>query len=248
VESVCKIPLLQDVSITTNGVLLKGLAQPLFDAGLRRINVSLDTLNREKYAQIAGLPSFQAVWDGLQEAEAVGFTPIKINVVAIRGFNDDEFGQLARLSMEKPYHIRFIEYMPIGTSHDWGPEKFISTDEIKARIERVGPLQRIPRAIHDGPAQRYQFKSARGEVGFISPLSHHFCPSCNRLRLTADGKLRPCLFSDDELDIRTALREGAGKETLKSIFRETIARKPREHHAGLQGREGSRRSMISIGG
>jgi cyclic pyranopterin phosphate synthase len=248
VESVCRIRALHDVSITTNGVLLKEMAQPLFDAGLRRINVSLDTLNPVKYAKIAGKASFQAVREGLQTAEAVGFTPIKINVVAIRGFNDDELGELAQLSTEKSYHVRFIEYMPIGRNNNWAPGKYISSDEIKARLERFGSLRPVPRAIHDGPAERYQLPSARGEVGFISALSHHFCPSCNRLRLTADGKLRPCLFSDDEVDIRTPLRNGASQNMLKNIFRQTIARKPKEHHALVRGKEESLRSMITIGG
>jgi cyclic pyranopterin phosphate synthase len=201
VASVCRIPELDDVSITTNGVFLKERAKEIFDAGVRRINISLDTLNRLKYAKITGYNCFDEVWEGLQKAEAVGFSPIKINVVAIRGINDDEFHQLAELSVRNPYHVRFIEYMSIGHDSKWKHEKYISSDEIKSKLKSIGPLHRIPHATHDGPAERYRFESAKGEIGFISALSHHFCPTCNRLRLTADGKLRPCLFADNEIDV-----------------------------------------------
>ena len=248
VESVCRIPSLQDVSVTTNGVLLKELAGPLFEAGLRRINISLDTLKPFKYEKITGRDSFKAVWEGIQAAEAVGFSPIKINVVAIRGFNDDELLQFAEFSIKKPHHVRFIEYMPIDRKGSWTPEKYISSDEIKAQLDVLGSLTKVSRSLHDGPAERYRFRSAQGEVGFISALSHHFCPSCNRLRLTADGKLRPCLFSDDEEDIKTPLRKGVGRDVLKKIIQETIARKPKEHHAEALGKGESLRSMITIGG
>ncbi|MBW1895998.1 MAG: GTP 3',8-cyclase MoaA [Deltaproteobacteria bacterium] len=248
VASVCRIPALHDVSVTTNGVLLRELAQPLFEAGLRRINVSLDTLNPLKYVKITGRESFDAVWEGLRMAESVGFSPIKVNVVAMKGVNDDELRQFADLSMEKPYHVRFIEYMPIGKNSDWTPEKYISSDEIKANLEAFGSLHTVPRSIHDGPAERYRFKSAKGEIGFISALSHHFCPSCNRLRLTADGRLRPCLFSDEEVDIKTPMRQGRSREALRAIFEDTIAKKPRQHNAQEAEKGASVRSMISIGG
>lgn len=248
VESVRQIVGLQDISVTTNGVLLEKMALPLFEAGLRRINVSLDTLNPLKYAKITGRPFFDAVWKGLQAAEAVGFSPIKVNVVAIRGLNDDELSRFAQLSMEKPYHIRFIEYMPVGRDTNWASEEYIPSDEIKARLESCGPLHRVPRATHDGPAERYQFESARGEIGFISALSHHFCPSCNRLRLTADGKLRPCLFAEDEVDIKSPLRSGYSEEDLKRVFHDAIARKPRRHHLEESEKRASLRPMSTIGG
>jgi cyclic pyranopterin phosphate synthase len=248
VESVCRISKLEDVSITTNGVFLKEMAAQLFEAGLRRVNVSLDTLDSLKYEKITGRACFDRVWKGLQEAEAVGFRPIRVNVVTIKGINDDELHQFADLSIRKPYHIRFIEYMPIGRDNDWKPEKYISSDEIKSRLEKLGPLEKTARSIHDGPVERYRFKSAEGEIGFIGALSHHFCPSCNRLRLTSDGRLRPCLFSDDEVDLKTALRAGRSQESLKEIFLQAIAKKPRRHHAGiLEGREVVR-AMSMIGG
>ena len=248
VASVCRIPELEDVSITTNGVLLKERAKEIFDAGVHRINISLDTLNRLKYAKITGYNCFDEVWEGLQEAEAVGFSPIKINVVAIRGVNDDEFARLAELSVKKPYHVRFIEYMSIGHDSKWKHEKYISSDEIKSKLESIGPLHKIPRATHDGPAERYRFESAKGEIGFISALSHHFCPACNRLRLTADGKLRPCLFADNEVDVKTPLRNKCTRQDLKELFREAIAKKPRQHHVRIPDGGECLRPMYAIGG
>ncbi|MES0350103.1 MAG: GTP 3',8-cyclase MoaA [Desulfobacteria bacterium] len=245
----CRISGLNEVSITTNGVLLKKKAKEIFDAGVRRINVSLDTLNPLKYAKITGRQCFEDVWGGLEAAETVGFSPIKLNVVAIRGFNDNEFLRFAELSVRKPYHVRFIEYMPIGPDSHWTPEKYLSSDEIKFKLESFGPLLKIPRSTSDGPAERYRFESARGEIGFISALSHHFCPSCNRLRLLADGKLRPCLFSDEEVDIKTALKSGCSQEDIKELFRKTIASKPERHHAEML-KEGAEllHPMSAIGG
>lgn len=248
VRSVCQIPLLQDVSITTNGVFLKDMAGPLFEAGLHRINVSLDSLNPLKYEKITGRNAFQAVWEGIRTAEAVGFSPIKINVVAMKGINDDELERFANLSVIRPYHIRFIEYMPVSSESRWLSDMYIPSDQIKAGLEAFGSLTRVSRSPNDGPAERYRFKSAQGEIGFISALSHHFCPSCNRLRLTADGKLMPCLFSNDELDIKTPLRRGAGPEALKAIFREAVSRKPRRHHADSLRKGESVRTMMKIGG
>ena len=248
VESVCRIPQIEDVSVTTNGVLLQEMAAPLFEAGLRRINVSLDTLNPLKYRKITRRECFDAVWEGLQVAEAVGFSPIKVNVVAIRGLNDDELQQFADLSVQRPFHVRFIEYMPIGRDSNWRSEKYISSDEIRCKLENFGPLHKIPHAIHDGPAERYHFESAAGEIGFISAMSHHFCPSCNRLRLTADGRLRPCLFADDEVDIKSPLRNGRSKEDLKEVFQQAVARKPRRHHAEILVQGECVRPMSTIGG
>jgi cyclic pyranopterin phosphate synthase len=248
VESVCRMSAFKDVSITTNGVHLKEKAQEIFDAGIRRINVSLDTLDPVKYAKITGRDYFDNVWEGLEEAEAVGFSPIKLNVVAIRGINDDELLDFAQLSLRKPYHIRFIEYMPIGHDNRWRPEKYISSDEIKYKLESYSPLYRIPHLTDDGPARRCRFESAKGELGFISALSHHFCSTCNRLRLTADGRLRPCLFSEDEVDIKTPLRSGCSQEHLRSVFQQAIAKKPKGHHANISEKVHCLRTMSAIGG
>jgi cyclic pyranopterin phosphate synthase len=248
VESVCRIAAFKEVSITTNGVHLKEKAQEIFDAGVRRINVSLDTLDPLKYAKITGRDYFDKVWEGLEEAEAVGFSPIKLNVVAMRGINDDELLEFARLSRRKPYHIRFIEYMPIGHDNRWTPETYISSDEIKSKLESFSPLHKIPHLTDDGPAKRCRFESAKGEIGFISALSHHFCSTCNRLRLTADGKLRPCLFAEDEVDIKTPLRSGCSQEDLRCVFQQAIANKPEGHLAKISERVQCLRPMSAIGG
>jgi cyclic pyranopterin phosphate synthase len=248
VESVCQMSAFKEVSITTNGVHLKEKAQEIFDAGVRRINVSLDTLDPVKYAKITGRDYFDNVWEGLEEAEAVGFSPIKLNVVAMRGINDDELLEFARLSRRKPYHIRFIEYMPIGHDNRWTPEKYISSDEIKSKLESFSPLHKIPHLTDDGPAKRCRFESAKGEIGFISALSHHFCSTCNRLRLTADGKLRPCLLAEDEVDIKTPLRSGCSQQDLKCVFQQAIAKKPKRHHDKISERVRCLRSMSAIGG
>ncbi len=249
VASVCRMPGLEDVSVTTNGVFLKEKAGELFDAGVRRINVSLDTLNRSKYDKITGRDYFENVWEGLREAEAVGFSPIKVNVVAMRGVNDDEFTKFAEISMRKPYHIRFIEYMPFGYASQWSCEKYISSNDIKSQlVKSCGRLKGVSRIDLDGPARRYRFEGARGEIGFISAMSQHFCSSCSRLRLTADGKLRPCLFANDELDIKGPLRSGCSLEDLRGLFQQAIAKKPKEHHAGMHGKGESIRPMSAIGG
>jgi cyclic pyranopterin phosphate synthase len=248
VESVCQMSAFKEVSITTNGVHLKEKAREIFDAGVRRINVSLDTLDPAKYAKITGRDYFDNVWEGLEEAEAVGFSPIKLNVVAIRGINDDELLDFAQLSVRKPYHIRFIEYMPIGHDNRWAPEKYISSDEIKSKLESLSPLHKIPHLTDDGPAKRCRFESAKGEIGFISALSHHFCSTCNRLRLTADGKLRPCLFAEDEVDIKTPLRSGCSQEDLRRVFQQAIAKKPKGHLAKISERVQCLRPMSAIGG
>ena len=248
VKSVCLIPWIEDVSITTNGAFLKELARPLYKAGVHRINVSLDTMNPLKYTKITSRGCFDDVWEGIQIAEKVGFYPIKINVVVIRGLNDNELPRFADLSVRKPYHIRFIEYMPIGNDINWTTEKYVSSEKMKSTLNTFGPLIKVPPSIHDGPAERYRFESARGEIGFISAISHHFCPSCNRIRLTADGRLRPCLFADDEVDIKSPLRNGYSHENLKKLFQQAIARKPRRHHAEILEKREGLRPMSTIGG
>lgn len=248
IQQLCAVEGLTDVTLTTNGVFLKDLARAVFDAGIHRINISLDTMDPAKFARITGRDCFERVWAGLQEAREVGFSPIRINVVAIRGFNDDELVALARLSIDGPYHVRFIEYMPIGKDAFWTPKRFISADDIKSVLAPLGPLEPIPSSPMDGPAERYRFSKSKGEVGFISAMSHQFCRTCNRLRLTADGKLRPCLFADREVDLKTPLRTGCSRQDLVGLFRRAIDKKPGKHHAGRRGWTQSTRPMTSIGG
>ena len=221
---------LSDVSLTTNGVVLEENLEKIAEAGVKRINISLDTLNREKFKHITGYDLFDTVWAGIEKAYALGFDPIKLNVVALRGYNDDEFVDLARLSLAYPFHIRFIEYMPIGNPRMKSSD-YILTPAIKERIRgELGELLPVTGKGMDGPAQRYRVRGARGEIGFIQAMSRHFCQTCNRLRLTANGRLRPCLLSDEQLDIRGPLRSGGSDDELKDVFLRAVRHKHESHH------------------
>ena len=248
VREIANVPGIEDVGLTTNGILLKDMARPLWKAGLRRINVSLDTLNPLKFRKVTKIGSYHEVWQGIREAESVGFKPIRINVVAMRGINDDELGHFARLSMETPYSFRFIEYMPMGALSAWDASKFIAGSETKARLQEYGQLHPIPRDSSDGPCRRFRFEGALGEIGFISPISNHFCDSCDRLRLTADGKLRSCLLSDDEIDVREPLRGQQSDRVIAGLIRKAIARKPKQHGIDAGSEPGQLRAMSRIGG
>ncbi len=229
IERLNKIDGLEKIAITTNGVLLKEFARSLRDCGISHINVSMDTLKRDRFERITRRDAFDRVWAGIEEAESLGFDPIKINVVAIRGVNDDEVLDLARLTLEKPYHVRFIEMMPIGENHSWTRERFIPAEEILGQVRALGRIARVGSGPLDGPADYWKFEGARGSIGFIGALGNHFCARCNRLRLTACGQLRGCLFSDDETDIKTPLRKGEGDETLLHLIEQTILNKPANH-------------------
>jgi cyclic pyranopterin phosphate synthase len=220
---------LKDVSLTTNGVLLSAYAQDIFDAGIRRINVSLDSMDAKKFTMITGYDQFRRVWGGIQKAHDIGFAPIKMNVVAMRGINDDEILDFAKLSFKYPFHIRFIEYMPIGNSRTQVQNQIL-TPEIMERVSSLGKLIPIDSGYIDGPARRYRIEGAKGEVGFISALSHHFCKHCNRLRLTADGKLRACLLSDEHLPVKEVLRDGGTDNQIANIFRSVARQKAARHH------------------
>ena len=247
-ERLCKMGELHEVTLTTNGVLLKKFAADIKDCGIFRINVSLDSLRPERFFHITGRDYFDQVWEGIQETERLGFNPIKINVVAIKGVNDDEILDFARLTLKKPYHIRFIELMPIGKKNSWSSEKFISTDEIQRQIRSLGALKPIRSNSFDGPAQRFVLEGGKGEIGFIGALSHHFCETCNRLRLTAEGHLRGCLFSDQEIDIKGPLRNGKGYDYLSELIRLAIKNKPKDHGLMRHGLRKCVRQMSSIGG
>lgn len=239
---------LEQITLTTNGVLLAQYAADLRAAGVTHVNVSLDSLQPGRYKQITRRDAFHRVWEGLEEVERLGFRPIKINVVAMRGVNDDEILDFARLSLEKPYHVRFIEFMPVGEKNGWTGDRFISTAEIRDRITALGPLRSLDSRPLDGPAERFVLQGSKGEIGFIGALSHHFCSRCNRLRLTAEGALRGCLFSDDETDIKTPLRSGASDECIMELIRHVIATKPKGHGSMLQSPRKCSRPMSRIGG
>ena len=242
-----RISELQDVSLTTNGVLLAPNAQRIFDAGIRRINISLDSLDPKKYAQITGYDLFEQVWAGIQRAREIGFTPIKINVVAMRGINDDEITAFGRLSLDHPFHVRFIEYMPIGNSRTSSRDQIL-TPEVQERIATIGELIPVGNGQNDGPARRFRIAGAQGEVGFISALSHHFCSRCNRLRLTADGKLRACLLSDHHEPLKDVLRNGGSDEQLAEIFRIAVRQKAAKHQLCPNDVSAVKDQMQGIGG
>lgn len=245
---------IKDLSLTTNGILLSKYADKLVEAGLERINISLDSLRPDRYEQITRGGDLNLVLRGIEAAEKAGLKPIKINMVPIRGLNSDEIEEFAKITLKFPYQIRFIEFMPFGTEGLWSSEKFISSDEIKSIVEGIGPLTpvKLKRA---GPARYFHFEGAPGVIGFISPISNHFCGECNRLRLTADGKLRPCLFSETEIDLKPALRGGAPDDEIKRLFELSIEVKPESHHIQnaelwslMKKREHCRRPMSRIGG
>lgn len=225
------LPGLNDISLTTNGILLEKFAGPLFEAGVKRINISLDSLNEAKYAEITRGGNLKAVLRGIEAVYQTGFNPIKINAVAMRGVNDDEILDFALLTLNKPYQVRFIELMPMGQAglaHDGG---YISNEEVLARIKEVYPLEPVVREgkSTEGPARIFKIAGSQGEIGFISPISHHFCSVCNRLRLTADGYLRPCLLVDNEISLKGALRNGCSDKELKDLIGSVINGKPRRH-------------------
>ena len=237
---------IRDLSLTTNGVLLRDNTDRIRDAGIRRINVSLDTLDPERYHRITGRDCFERVWQGIEEAHRAGLFPIKINVVALRGVNEDELTDLAALSLEYPFHVRFIEYMPMGMAADREKGKTMLTPEIRQRIESLGPLSPVTRGASDGPAERFRLEGARGEIGFISAISHHFCHQCNRLRLTASGQLRSCLLSDRQVDMKTPLRTGCSDDDIVAIFFDAVHHKPSAHCLASQRK--IKGQMSAIGG
>lgn len=241
---------ISDVSLTTNGVFLKDKIHEIRAAGIKRINISLDTLNRDRFRQITRRDNFVQVWEGIRLAQELGFSPIKINVVALRGINDDELTDIAALSFSYPFHIRFIEHMPMGNSEFsiQNSDLPLLAPEIMSRIGALGKLSPVKNCINDGPADRYRFEGAKGEVGVIRPLSHHFCYKCNRLRLTASGELRACLLSDYQEDLKTPLRKGCSDDELANIFLRAVSMKPFEHRLSNENGETVSSPMSAIGG
>ena len=234
VHMLAHVPRVDDLAITTNGILLARYAAALAEAGLRRVNVSLDTLRPERFQRITRRGRLEDVLVGIEAARQVGLEPIKINTVVIRGMNDDEVVDLARKTMEEGWNIRFIEVMPVGNGvladSGWH-DRVVTGREVKQRIEAaLGPLEPAKMATGNGPASYYRLPGASGTLGFITPVSEHFCYRCNRLRLTADGQLRPCLLSDQEIDLRTPLRQGADATQIRALLLRGIESKPMRHH------------------
>jgi cyclic pyranopterin phosphate synthase len=239
---------LTDLSLTTNGFLLRRQLPDLVAAGLRRLNVSLDSLAPDRFFELTRRDALAQVLDGLEAAEAYPeLRPIKVNVVAIRGFTEDEVLRFAELARRKPYEVRFIEFMPLDADHSWGPDRVLPNHELRAMIEAVHPLVPLGRET-SGTATRFEFADGGGRMGFISPVSRPFCSDCNRIRLTADGRLRTCLFSLNETDLRTPLREGATDADLEALIRGAVWRKELKHHINEPGFVQPARSMSQIGG
>lgn len=231
ITALSKIDGLDEIRLTTNGVLLHEKAEGLYDAGIRKLNISLDTMRPERFKKIAGKDLFHQVWRGIETACELGFD-VKLNVVAMKGVNDDEFIDFARLALKKPYQVRFIEFMPVGSDSTWEEASYISSSDLKKIIGSLGRLEALPGCRMDGPARVYSLTDAdgqQGRIGFISPISHHFCDTCNRLRLTSAGKLRACLLHDREADLKTLLRSGATDEEIRGLIRKTILDKPKGH-------------------
>lgn len=234
VEMIAAIPGIKDISLSTNGVLLAEQAPRLKAAGLKRVNISLDTLNPKRFARVVRRDKFHEVMEGLEAADALGLHPIKINTVVMRGINDDELEDLARLAIEREWHIRFIEVMPLQGNIEYEPSWHISADEILEKLRRIDSLGPCEGPTGNGPARYYRFPNGKGTVGVITPLSHNFCSRCNRIRLTADGQLRLCLYGDDQVDLRTSLRNGASLEELGKVIWESVRFfKPERHYLDI---------------
>ncbi len=229
-DFIAHTPGVQSLSMTTNGILLDKLAQPLADAGLQRVNVSIDTLDPERFKQITRWGTLDEVWQGVEAAERAGLTPIKLNAVVVRGFNDQDVTELAKLTLDHDWQVRFIEMMPFGDVATFAQEQIITDAQIRERIaEEYMPLELSDAGKLDGEARIYTFPGAKGSVGFISTVSAPFCATCNRARLTADGVLRLCLLRDKEVNLLGPLRAGASEEDLKDIILEGIWWKPWGH-------------------
>ncbi|HXI03154.1 MAG TPA: GTP 3',8-cyclase MoaA, partial [Candidatus Saccharimonadales bacterium] len=230
VRALGSLPELEDLALSTNGILLAAHAESLREAGLRRVNVSMDSLDAGKFAAITQGGDLGKVLEGIDAALAAGLRPVKINVVAARGFNDSEAADFARLTLDRDVVVRFIEIMPLGDSREFQADRFVSADEIIERIREVGPLDPCDDVTGSGPARYFRMRGGRGTIGFITPMSHTFCETCNRVRLTAAGQLRLCLFGDDEIDLRTPLRAGADDHELERLIRFGMTVKPESHH------------------
>lgn len=239
---------LSDFALSTSGVLLEEKAAALHESGIRRINMSLNTLRAEKFRQISHRDEHARALAGLAAIGKLPFKKIKINMVVIRGFNDDEILDFARMTLRHPYTVRFIELMPIGQVNFWKREKVVPVREIRERLEVLGTLQPVEKS-SQGPQRLFRLPGAPGEIGFITPVSDEFCAACNRLRLTADGKLRGCLLSAGEVDLRQPLRQGISDLELEDLFRLAVARKPEKHYINDPERFNlSERFMSQMGG
>jgi cyclic pyranopterin phosphate synthase len=248
VAMIAAIPGIDDISLSTNGLLLAEQAQRLRDAGLTRVNVSLDTLREDRFTAIARRPGLERVLAGIEAAFAAGLGPVKLNCVVMRGQNDDEVEAFAELTRTRDLAVRFIEMMPVEENVEGHVSEYISASEILERIGAISALRPVPGPQGNGPARYYAFDGALGTVGVISPLSHDYCDTCNRVRLSADGRLKLCLFGDHFIDLRTPVRDGAGDDALIAIFRGSMYVKPERHHLEIGQTASAMRALSEIGG
>ena len=244
VQMLAQIDAIDDISLTTNGILLTRYATELKSAGLRRVNISLDTLKPDRFKYITRGGNLGEVLEGIGTAKSVGLNPTKINVVVISGINDNELLDFAAKTITEEWHVRFIEHMPF--TEDTTNSSFVSVEEMRQRLAVLGKLE--PCSFKgNGPAKYFHLPQAKGTIGFITPVSEHFCFHCNRLRLTADGKLRPCLLSDEEIDLRQPLRSGISSANLKRLIKKAVASKPLRHRL-TEGRVPQDRPFSQVGG
>jgi cyclic pyranopterin phosphate synthase len=237
-----------DIAITTNGHLLADLAQPLKDAGLRRVTVSMDAVDRERFARITRVSNgFDCVLAGIRAARQVGLAPVKINCVLMRGFNEDQIIPFGRFAREEKVTVRFIEFMPLEEDRRWSPEIVVTLDEILHRMKEYRPLVEVAHE-HSETARRYVFEDGIGEIGIIAPVSRPFCGHCSRIRITSDGKIRTCLFSVWDHDLRELMRRGASDQELVDFIRAVVDRKEARHHIGEPDFVAPSRTMVHIGG
>jgi cyclic pyranopterin phosphate synthase len=248
VAMLAAIPELRELALTTNGYLLERDAEALVEAGVNRFNVSVDSLQRERFSEMTRRDALDRVLRGLEVlASFPQAHPIKVNAVAMRGFTEHEVLPFARFAREHPYEVRFIEFMPLDADHAWSADDVLTGEEIRAAIEEVFPLVPEPRS-PSSTARTYRFADGRGRIGFINPVSEPFCADCNRIRVTADGQLRTCLFSIRETDLRAVLRGGADDDELETVIRDAVWRKELKHHVGEAGFVQPPRTMSAIGG
>jgi len=238
---------LQEICLTTNGVRLGEMAPALYAGGLRHLNLSLDTLRRERYQELTGRDHFLEVMAGLEQAASLGFNPIKINCVVLKDLNDDELEDFARLARERPFQVRFIEFMPTVSRGRW-TRHFLPMTEVRQRLAVLGPGEPVAQEPVAGPARIFRFPGFRGELGFISAISDHQCTKCNRIRLTAAGRLRPCLFGGAEIDLKGPLRQGASDSALGDLFQAAIRLKAQKPRFDYPDTPLSCHQMVSIGG
>jgi cyclic pyranopterin phosphate synthase len=248
VEAINAIDGIEDISLSTNGLLLADQIEALVSAGLRRVNVSLDTLRPDRFEQIARRPGLDRVLAGIDAAIAHGLEPVKINVVVMRGQNDDEIAELAEWTKRQAVYVRFIEVMPVHENLGLQRDSYMSSDEILERVRAIGDLQPAIGPGGNGPARYFAFDGAPGAIGVISPLSHDYCERCNRVRLTADGRLRLCLFGDQDIDLRAPVRNGASTADIVDILRSAMLIKPERHHLRLGETSSRMRAFSEIGG